>query len=205
MSVAEILSTISLVSFVIAGISCLLAIFFWFRFNIPAVIGDLSGRTARKSIEKMRANNEKTGNKSYKSSKINLGRGKLTDTMLDSEKLTDKLKLRRVSADTQPETGLLDENAAIAFHSEQTALLSENEETGLLQDDMKNEEMETDLLQTDVLVEAMESEETGLLVEEDETGLLNENMVESRTLEVGNIKFVLLEEVMLIHTNETID
>lgn len=35
-------------------------------FKIPIVIGDLSGRTAKKSIERMRLNNEKTGNKSYK-------------------------------------------------------------------------------------------------------------------------------------------
>ena len=83
--------------------------------------------------------------------------------------------------------------------------MTETEETGLLQNEVHYEEMETDLLQTDVLADSMESEETGLLVEEDETGRLNENMVESRTLEVGNIKFVLLEEVMLIHTNETID
>ena len=205
MSTSEILSTISLVSFVIAGISFLLAVFFWFRFNILVVIGDLSGRTARKSIEKMRANNEKTGNKSYKPSKTNLGRGKLTDAMPESDKLTEKLKQRFVPADEQVETGLLDENMVIMFEREQTALLTENEETGLLQNEVHYDEMETDLLQTDVLVASMESEETGLLVEEEETGLLNENMVESRTLEVGNIKFVLLEEVMLTHTNETID
>lgn len=201
MSTSEILSTISLVSFVIAGLSLLLAIFFWIRFNIPAVIGDLSGRTARKSIEKMRVNNEKTGNKSYKPSKTNLGRGQLTDTMPESDKLTEKLKQKFAASEEQPETGLLDENKADFYDSEQTGILMENEETGILQDDG----METDLLQADVLTDSMESEETGLLVEENETCLLNENLVENRTLEVGNIKFVLLEEVMLIHTNETID
>lgn len=189
MSTSEILSTISLVSFVLAGVSFLLAVFFWIRFNIPAVIGDLSGRTARKSIEKMRANNEKTGNKSYKPSKTNLGRGKLTDTMPQSEKLTDKLKLKFAVSETQPETGILDENRMDVYDSEQTGVLMENEATSLLQDDG----METDLLQTEMLEES------------EETGLLNENMVEGRNLEVNNIKFVLLEEVMLIHTNEVIE
>ena len=89
--------------------------------------------------------------------------------------------------------------------SEQTALLVENEETGLLQNEDHYGERETDLLETDVLTDTMSPEETGLLVEDDETCPLNENMVENRTLEVDGIKFVLLEEVMFIHTNETID
>lgn len=190
MSVSEILSTISIVSFVLAGISFLLAIFFWIRFQIPSVIGDLSGRTARKSIEKMRADNEKTGNKSYKPSKTNLRRGKLTETMSGSEMLTEKLKKTLNSSDIMQETGLLDENRAKIFVDDKTDLLVESEETGLLQ--------------TDVLEE---SEETGLLMEEEEKTmrLLRENQTENRALEANTVQFVLLEEVMLIHTNETID
>lgn len=189
MSVSEILNTISLVSFVLAGISFLLAVFFWIRFNIPSVIGDLSGRTARKSIEKMRADNEKTGNKSYKPSKTNVRRGKLTETMSGSEMLTEKLKKTLNSSDIMPETGLLDENRAEVYTYDKTDLLVESEKTGLLQ--------------TDVLEE---SEETGLLKEDEETiSLLRENQMENRDLEANAIQFVLLEEVMLIHTNETID
>lgn len=199
MSTSEILSTISLVSFILAGVSFLLAVFFWIRFNIPAVIGDLSGRTARKSIEKMRTNNEKTGNKSYKTSKVNLGRGKLTDTMPDSDKLTENLKQKLGAGDIQPETGLLAENSAMQFDSEETDVLVEHDETDLLNTGV----FETELLQTNVFG-AEEVDETGLLVEENETALLVEDKLENRTLEVANLKFVLLEEVMLIHTNEVI-
>ena len=56
---AEILSIISTSSFVLAALFLALAIFFWFKFGIPAIIGDLSGRTAKKSIAQMRENNEK--------------------------------------------------------------------------------------------------------------------------------------------------
>ena len=73
--------TISVIFFIAAGVFAVLAIALWFLFKIPIVIGDLSGRTAKKSIERMRLNNEKTGNKSYKTSKSNLERGKLTGTM----------------------------------------------------------------------------------------------------------------------------
>ena len=65
---------VSVIFFIAAGVFAVLAIALWFLFKIPIVIGDLSGRTAKKSIERMRLNNEKTGNKSYKTSKSNLER-----------------------------------------------------------------------------------------------------------------------------------
>lgn len=56
---AQTLQTLSVISFAVAGVCLALAIFFGFLFKIPGVIGDLSGRTARKSIAKLRAANEK--------------------------------------------------------------------------------------------------------------------------------------------------
>lgn len=55
---AETLNNLSVVMWIAAGICLAIAVFFWFFFQIPAVAGDLSGRTARKSIEKMRTANE---------------------------------------------------------------------------------------------------------------------------------------------------
>lgn len=78
---AETLQLLSIISFAVAAVCLVLAVFLWFFFRIPDVIGDLSGRTARKSIAKMRAANEKSGSKSYKESKANAERGKLTGTM----------------------------------------------------------------------------------------------------------------------------
>ena len=47
---AETLSMVSMVSFVAAGVCLALTVILWFAFRIPNVIGDLSGRNARKSI-----------------------------------------------------------------------------------------------------------------------------------------------------------
>ena len=58
---AEGLFLISRISFIGAGICLVLAVFLWFRLGIPAVFGELSGRTARKSIAKMRENNKRSG------------------------------------------------------------------------------------------------------------------------------------------------
>ena len=186
----NVLETISLISFVLAAISAVLAVVFWFVFKIPTVISDLSGRTARKSIERMRANNEKTGRKDFAPSKTNLKRGKITELMDDSAKGSGKLsgllsgklvnKPKVISeVEENLETGLLEDN---------TQPLYESEETGLLME----EPMETELLD--------ESEETGLLVEENETMLLVEDIPKTETK-----GFVLLDEIMFIHTEETID
>ena len=167
---AETLSTLSIISFVVAGISLVLAVFFWFFFKIPTVIGDLSGRTARKSIARMRAANEKTGNKSYKESKTNAARGKLTDTIKDS----GKLKKNAVQDDDRPETGLLTQNKADEASSEATGLLND------------------------------ENAATGLLVDEDVTAPLD-SPIQKTEKRKGGKKLKMLDEVIIIHTDEVIE
>ncbi|MEE1057350.1 MAG: hypothetical protein UH239_08905 [Acutalibacteraceae bacterium] len=161
---AEILSIISLVSFIVSGVCFVLAIFFWIKFGIPTVIGDLSGRTARKSIAKMRESNERTGNKIYKPSNVNANRGKITDTITNPVK-TETIKKKTETVDrNHPETGLLNTNKA---------------------------ELVLDI------------EATGLLNEDEETALLN-NLQVNEPRKFGGVKLNLLDDVMLIHTDEVI-
>ena len=84
---AEILSAVSLISFIVSGTAFIAAVFCWFRFQIPQVVGDLSGRTAKKSIERMRADYEKSGSKSFHPVKVNGKCGKLAETELLSENM----------------------------------------------------------------------------------------------------------------------
>jgi len=76
---------ISNISFVLMLVFCLLAVFFLFRFRILDIIGDLSGRTAKKTIERMREENKKMGNKLYRPSNINAYRGKTTEPITENE------------------------------------------------------------------------------------------------------------------------
>lgn len=165
---AQTLQTLSIISFAVAGVCLVLAIFFWFFFKIPTVIGDLSGRTARKSIAKMRAANEKTGAKSYKESKTNAERGKLTGTMPDSGKLKKK---KDVPDDGKPETGLLADNMVEGLDSEATGMLG--------------------------------SETTGLLIDENATAPLD-SPAHKQVPRTGGKKLEIIEEVMIIHTDEVI-
>lgn len=176
---AEVLSIISLVSFIIAGISFVLAVTFFFVFKIPNVIGDLSGRNAQRSIAQLRAINEKSGSKAYKTSETNAKRGKLTGTMEDSGRLKKKnkksgeLKKKASSESDRPETGLLESNVADNTDVQQTELLDTNDETGLLGDPNETETLE-----------------------------LASNKAKPR---IGGKKLEMIVDIMLIHTEEVIE
>ncbi len=146
---AETLSTLSIISFVIAVIGLIAAVFLWFFFGIPTVIGDLNGHNARKSIARMRAANEKNGTKTYKGSRINMERGKLTETISQPSKPKKKAPKKESE---RPETGLLAENIAKMsvsattdlLSNDSTTLLVDKDETVLLPDnDKKGKKLET--------------------------------------------------------------
>lgn len=65
---ADILSTISVIAYCVAGILFILAIIFWFVLQIPTAIGDLSGKNARKSVARLRNNNQ------IKTNRVNLNK-----------------------------------------------------------------------------------------------------------------------------------
>ena len=69
------------------GIFFAIAVVLFFTLNIPKVISDLSGRTARKAIENIRRQNEESGDKGYQTSAVNRERGKLTDKISPSGRL----------------------------------------------------------------------------------------------------------------------
>ncbi len=165
MTTAEILSLVSQIAYAIAGVSLVLALFFWFKFNIPSVISDLSGRTARKSIAKIRAHNEtqQARNKGTQKTAIK------TDRTLVTPK-PDQSK-QRAAADDRPETGLLGDNRAQQTVEDATMVLGVTGTTGLLDED-----------------------ETEVLVKDD---VLPVRQVRGK-------KLTMLDEVMLIHTDDVI-
>lgn len=107
---ADILTIVSVISFILAGVFAILAIALWFLLKISIVIGDLSGRTARKSIELMRQNNEKTGNKSFQ---------------------LKEQRIEKINRQGFDETGLLYENMVQEQYSQATGLLINDSTVGL--------------------------------------------------------------------------
>lgn len=69
------------------AVMVVVSVILFITLRIPKVIGDLTGRNARKAIEKIRKENEQIGDKSYKSSAVNKERGKLTEKITRSGRL----------------------------------------------------------------------------------------------------------------------
>lgn len=133
-SIANVLFTVSFASFVAAAIFGILAVVLFIRFRIPSVIGDLSGRNARKSIEEMRLHNEKSGKKTNRPG----AKGKKNDKKNDKKAEKTKAKANTgdaagMNSDHRAETGLLEENKKRGYDPGSTALLNEEEATGVLE------------------------------------------------------------------------
>lgn len=122
------INTVSIVLFIIAGLSFLVAIYSFIRFNIPQIIGELSGRTAKKSIAQMRDKNVKTGTKSHHPSPVAKERGTITNKINRNNKVANSfVKAEKLNDNTE----LLSSNKQdIAYN--QTELL--NNETEVLDD-----------------------------------------------------------------------
>lgn len=206
----QIYNIVSIVAFTLAGVFFLVSIFLWFKFGIWEIIGDLSGRNAKKSIQQMRRENDKTGAKMYHpngfggksgnteiSVHMNSTKNTTSDLAVSKTKgLTGKMKKTDslVSNETEVlqenETELLQESATELLVENETALLGENE-TELLSNETVMLENETALLQP-------EMEEAQM-----ETSLLGE--VTGELPRWGNpVQLTLLQNIVFIHTDEQI-
>lgn len=136
METAEILEIISIASFALAAASAIAAVILFIYFRIPAVVGDLSGRAAKKSITRMRQGNEKSGEKSFRPSMVNKERGPITDSADVSEIEHDLSNRIYYEGSDIPQTGLLREEAAkpAPETAAETSVLS-SEETGILEEE----------------------------------------------------------------------
>lgn len=117
---------------VLAGVFLILSVVLFFNFNIVKVVNDLTGRSSRKTIEKAREQNLKSGEKRYKSSAVNLERGKITDEIDNGgnvRKPTD-INYASVSTDELNATSVLSETTTVLASSQanETAVLSAESE-----------------------------------------------------------------------------
>lgn len=151
---AELFSILSLVFYILAASFLILTVYFWFRFDIPKVIDDLTLKSAKKQIAQMYAEASKTGDKAGK---------------------TDKSAKRRAAAN--PETGLLADNSG-------------DEEVNAV----------TELLDSpggDPDATVMMDLPTGLLAEAGDS-------LPAQTSRSGGVELTILEEIMIVHTEEVI-
>ena len=192
---AQIYQTISYVAFALAGVSLLLAIVFWLRFHIWNVIGDLSGRNAKKTIEQMRKENEK--NAVHRRSGSYYGKrdsGQTTDT-------SGRKKKSRTQGQTDTGTEPTDDNKTVLLPDVTELMGGETEligretepiggETGLLGQGTEHMGGGTELLGQGTELMDGETESS-----KEETMLLSE----------AGKGFRLKQNIMCIHTQEIME
>lgn len=138
----EMLQTLSLAAYIIAGVLFLVAVALFFLLDILKVYGDISGRTAKKAIEAIRRQNESTGNKAYKPSAVNAKRGKLTDKITPSGRLKERTAGLPINVGTEKIA-----TSRLTSQTNETIVLNEQtNETTVLKDDFPAETGETTLL-----------------------------------------------------------
>ena len=162
---------------ILCGAMLITSILLFILLKIPKVIGDLTGRTARKAIENIRNQNESSGDKTYRSSLVNQERGKLTDKISPSGRLirnpTDLLGGAMATEKIGTQQLVSDETTAL------TGELVGGNETTVLDNAVLGETL--------VLSEVMSSGETTVLSEA-----------------TNDSAFTIEYEITFIHTNEII-
>ena len=88
---------IAIVGFSLAGIALIAAVIMFIKMNIPAIIGDLTGKTVAREIKAMRESNASTGDKRFRPSAVNLERGTLTEKVANTPMSTSDLKKAHAS------------------------------------------------------------------------------------------------------------
>ena len=180
----------------LAALCLVVAVFLFFILGIPGVIGDLSGRTARKAIESIRNQNENTGYKTYKSSVVNRQRGRVTDEITPSGNLVRNSNDLMGGAMATSKIGA-NQSDEEYVHVPETSLLTDSGygETSLLNSDDTNET---------TLLNYNDTDETTLLGFEtsDDTVILDQSMIDS--VAEGDSFFEIEYEIVLIHTDEII-
>ncbi|MDY5912419.1 MAG: hypothetical protein SPJ62_10550 [Inconstantimicrobium porci] len=176
---AETLYMISNISFILMMIFLALSIFCVVKFNIIEIIGDLSGITAKKSIKRIRENNEKSGVKKYRPSKINRERGLLTEDMEQSKKLKCEI------SDNKNE--ILERKELLSRSNIQDI---EIKGTEVLDNGMAvlDDEQETDILSKEINV----------------TGDKNNKVLMFGPMASDAVALKMIDDVVIVHTKEII-
>jgi hypothetical protein len=225
----QTLNFIGIILLCVSGFFFIISVLLFIRFKIIGIIGDLTGITARKQIERIRSENEKAGvNKGYRPSPLNKSRGKLTESVREGhEKGRRSGKLGKTGQTAGKTDGITGDpfktpiTAEIKTKDIPTVSLQRRNigagATDVLQAD-------TELLNngTEVLIEGTELLNEGTAVLTAGTEVLNNNGTavlsggtevlttgETAVLGTDEIKkqqnkFVVKKSVVLIHTAEVI-
>ena len=234
MDMALLWLIVAIVGFSLSGVLFVASIFIFLKLKIPAVIGDLSGRTVAKQVKAIRSANEASGEKSHKSSAVNKNRGKLTKNVND-DRIDEFQSNSGVSFKTldRTDSGQQFDTASSEYRQPSNFVAAEIKSTEVLSNNFtdsdigtkRGTEILTEPRQTEVLTESRQTEvlaeprQTEVLNQDYQTELLNEDVsdtvIKSGTTilnddfdlpkeVLGQVSFKITRSLIVIHTDEII-
>lgn len=135
---AEMYQMISMAAFICGGIFTIAAVVLFIKFDIPAIIGELSGRTAEKKVQEIREQNRQAVTMRQRDSERR--RRNLLYNAASADKAVSK-PLQETKLMQGTETEVLDEQTVIL--DEQTVVLDEADDFCIVQDVVEVHTMET--------------------------------------------------------------
>lgn len=199
---------IAIVGFSVSGIALITSIVLFIILRIPAVIGDLTGRTSARETKAWREANAASGDKLHKPSAVNVERGKLTEKVQETQMSGGAKALVHKSK-------RLDKTGSARLHSrkkqdEVSEELTKNEEkqtTETLSSNVSEIDIEKQR-KTDILVQegtAVLDEAVAIEINESaRTGTTVLNETELFVEESGLEDFKLTKSIVITHTDEVI-
>jgi hypothetical protein len=180
---------ISIVGYSLAGILLIVAIFMFIKMNIPAIVGDLTGRTAKREIQELREQNQ-SGNKRNTPTAFNIER---------------QAKTRGFRTGALSKVGKTGRTAPSMEHSRPK---TRNLETELLEDpnnlptELLNDE--TALLNEEGTMDTVLLTDETVLLDDDRMGLDETTVLTNEKEAVRAVSFKIIKDIKVIHTNEVI-
>ena len=178
---AEFYQLISYIGFALAAVFLVVAIILFFAFDVIALWGEVSGKTAAKQVKEIREQNRRVGTHRREVERVRVSEKSskqvAKNLYSDSRAQTDKFVIEKDNQDKlERRDGRVEERmeeTIVLPNEEGTMVLEEQEETTVLVNDSSDKNM------TIIL------DERTVLLEKDKT-------------------FVMLEDEMEVHTNEII-
>ena len=181
---AQMWFIIAIVGFSLAGVALVAAVFMFFKLNIPAVIGDLSGKTVAREIKAMRSASLAAGKAKPTAERMTDGKpleipkqatadraaamaALHASKRLDNTGSGKSAQIAKASQPAKPEVKQPNSTELLP-QDNQTEILTENPKTDILAEAPKTDIL-TDAPKTDILTEAPK---TDILTEAPKTDIL---------------------------------
>lgn len=213
----EMLQRLSTGAIVAAAVFFVAAVILFFLLDIPKVLGDITGATARKEIENIRQQNEQSGDKAYKSSPVNKRRGKITDKISPSGQLIQRetnpygVSVGTADLESRPEPGSADETTVLDAGNEEPEYYDadytpQEDETGNSFEEAEEYTYYQEDGNNDVRSEAESQDTYGFgdttVLSSNETTVLGEDTGESETTEN---EYCVIDEIGYSSSQEIIE